>query len=230
MHDLQRNVAFYRNHPALLRRGCAMSALHRAHYVASAHGVHELLSDVNWEVAFAGRSNSGKSSAINTIANRHRLAFASKTPGRTQLINFFGLGDDRFLVDLPGYGFAKVPQKERRHWGEFVGDYIRTRVSLRGLIVIMDVRHPMTPLDLQLLDWFLPTGKPVHVLLTKADKLSRQQATAQLASVRKALAARGGVSSASLFSSLKRTGIHDVETVILPWLGLVAAAEAVPAP
>ena len=197
-----------------------MSALHKAHYVASAHGVHELLSDVNREVAFAGRSNSGKSSAINTLANRNRLAFASKTPGRTQLINFFGLGDDRFLVDLPGYGYAKVPEKERRHWGEFVGDYIRTRVSLQGLIVIMDVRHPMTPLDLQLLDWFLPTGKPVHALLTKADKLGRQQASAQLSAVCGALAARGGNASASLFSSLKRTGLAEVENVILPWLGL----------
>ena len=202
-----------------------MSALHKAHYVASAHGVHELLSDVNREVAFAGRSNSGKSSAINTLANRNRLAFASKTPGRTQLINFFGLGDDRFLVDLPGYGYAKVPEKERRHWGEFVGDYIRTRVSLQGLIVIMDVRHPMTPLDLQLLDWYLPTGKPVHVLLTKADKLGRQQASTQLAAVRRALAARGGNSSASLFSSLKRTGIQEAENVILPWLGISSVSQ-----
>ncbi len=202
-----------------------MSALHKAHYVASAHGVHELLSDVNREVAFAGRSNSGKSSAINTLANRHRLAFASKTPGRTQLINFFGLGDERFLVDLPGYGYAKVPEKERRHWGEFVGDYIRTRVSLQGLIVIMDVRHPMTPLDLQLLDWYLPTGKPVHVLLTKADKLGRQQASTQLAAVRRALAARGGNSSASLFSSLKRTGIQEAENVILPWLGISSVSQ-----
>lgn len=207
-----------------------MSALHKAHYVASAHGVHELLSDVNREVAFAGRSNSGKSSAINTLANRNRLAFASKTPGRTQLINFFGLGDDRFLVDLPGYGYAKVPEKERRHWGEFVGDYIRNRVSLQGLIVIMDVRHPMTPLDLQLLDWFVPTGKPVHALLTKADKLGRQQAAVQLSAVRGALAARGGITSASLFSSLKRTGIREAENVILPWLGLTPAPGTEPMP
>lgn len=199
-----------------------MSALHKAQYVASAHGVHELLSDVNREVAFAGRSNSGKSSAINTLANRNRLAFASKTPGRTQLINFFGLGDDRFLVDLPGYGYAKVPEKERRHWGEFVGDYIRTRVSLQGLIVIMDVRHPMTPLDLQLLEWYLPTGKPVHALLTKADKLGRQQAAVQLSAVRRELAGLSPNASASLFSSLKRTGIQEAEKIILPWLGIVA--------
>lgn len=205
-----------------------MSALNRAVYAASAHDRKDLLPDVGWEVAFAGRSNSGKSSAINTITGRNRLAFASKTPGRTQLINFFSLGDERYLVDLPGYGYAEVPEKERRRWGEFIAAYLQERVALRGLISIMDARHPLTPLDEQLLDWFLPSGKPVHILLTKSDKLSRQEATAQLATVRNALRSRGPGCSAQLFSSLKRTGVEEAETVLLRWLDLGMKKEAPP--
>jgi GTP-binding protein len=205
-----------------------MSLLNRAVYVASAHDRKDLLPDVGWEVAFAGRSNSGKSSAINTITGRNRLAFASKTPGRTQLINFFGLGSERYLVDLPGYGYAEVPEKERRRWGEFIAAYLRERKALRGLISIMDARHPLTPLDEQLLDWFLPSGKPVHILLTKADKLSRQDATRQLAAVRDALRSRGPGCSVQLFSSLKRTGIEEAEVVLLRWLELREEKEAPP--
>jgi GTP-binding protein len=205
-----------------------MSILNRAVYVASAHDRKDLLPDIGWEVAFAGRSNSGKSSAINTITGRHRLAFASKTPGRTQLINFFGLGAERYLIDLPGYGYADVPEHERRRWGQFIASYLQERAALRGVISIMDARHPLTPLDDQLLDWFLPTGKPVHILLTKSDKLSRQQATTQLATVRSALEARGQGLSAQLFSSLKRTGVDEVEAVLLRWLELGAEKEAPP--
>jgi len=205
-----------------------VSVLNRAIYVASAYDRKELLPDVGWEVAFAGRSNSGKSSAINTITGQKRLAFASKTPGRTQLVNFFGLGAERYLVDLPGYGYADVPEKERRRWGQFIASYLQERVALRGLISIMDARHPLTPLDDQLLDWFLPSGKPVHILLTKADKLSRQQASAQLAEVRNALHSRGPGCSAQLFSSLKRTGVEEVETVLLRWLELGGKKEAPP--
>jgi len=206
-----------------------VSVLNRAIYVASAYDRKELLPDVGWEVAFAGRSNSGKSSAINTITGQKRLAFASKTPGRTQLVNFFGLGAERYLVDLPGYGYADVPEKERRRWGQFIASYLQERVALRGLISIMDARHPLTPLDDQLLDWFLPSGKPVHILLTKADKLSRQQASAQLAEVRNALHPRGPGCSVQLFSSLKRTGVEEVETVLLRWLELGDKKEAPPA-
>ena len=205
-----------------------MSVLNRAIYVASAYDRKELLPDVGWEVAFAGRSNSGKSSAINTITGQKRLAFASKTPGRTQLVNFFGLGAERYLVDLPGYGYADVPEKERRRWGQFIASYLQERIALRGLISIMDARHPLTPLDDQLLDWFLPSGKPVHILLTKADKLSRQQATAQLAEVRNALQSRGPECSVQLFSSLKRTGVEEVEAVLLRWLELGDKKEAPP--
>lgn len=205
-----------------------MSIFNRAEYVASAHDRKELIPDHGWEVAFAGRSNAGKSSAINAITGRNRLAFASKTPGRTQLINFFGLGDERFLVDLPGYGYAEVPEKERRRWGEFVSLYLLERRALRGLIVIMDARHPLTPLDRQLLDWFLPTGKPVHILLTKADKLSRQEAAKTLVEVRVAAAGAGPSCTAQLFSSLKRTGIREAEIVLKHWLDLPTGIEKPP--
>src|SRR4030065_2567562 len=132
------------------------------------------------EVAFAGRSNAGKSSAINTLANHVRLAYTSKTPGRTQHLNYFDLGDNRFLVDLPGYGYAKVPTDVRAHWEGLLSEYLQTRSALAGLVVIMDTRHPLTPLDEQMLDWFMPTGKPVHILLTTSDKLSRQQSSKTL--------------------------------------------------
>jgi GTP-binding protein len=128
------------------------------------------------EVAFAGRSNAGKSSAINTLAGRRRLAFASKTPGRTQLINFFSIASGAYLVDLPGYGYAGVPLPVRAHWESLVGEYVGKRESLAGVVVVMDARHPLTPLDRQLLDWLTPAGRRVHVLLTKADKLSKQAA------------------------------------------------------
>lgn len=176
------------------------------------------------EVAFVGRSNSGKSSAINTLANRTRLAYVSKTPGRTQHINFFDLGDERYLVDLPGYGFAEVPEAVRRHWVELLGRYLQTRPSLIGLLLIMDVRHPLKALDWNMLDFFRDTGKPVHVLLSKADKLSRQEQFKTLAEVRKALADYPGV-SVQLFSSLKKTGIDDVEAVVSRWFDPVAESE-----
>ncbi len=205
-----------------------MSIFNRTTYVASAHDRKDLLPDVGWEIAFAGRSNSGKSSAINTITGRNRLAFASKTPGRTQLINFFALEAGRHLVDLPGYGYADVPEKERRRWGEFIAVYLAERVALRGLFVIMDARHPMTPLDEQLLEWFLPAGKPMHILLTKADKLSRRESADQLASVRTALRARGPQFSAQLFSSLKRTGVDEARAVLLRWFELERDKERPP--
>jgi len=205
-----------------------MSIFNRTTYVASAHDRKDLLPDVGWEVAFAGRSNSGKSSAINTITGRNRLAFASKTPGRTQLINFFALDAGRHLVDLPGYGYADVPEKERRRWGEFIAVYLAERTALRGLFVIMDARHPMTALDDQLLDWFLPAAKPVHVLLTKADKLSRRESADQLESVRVALGARRPGCSAQLFSSLKRTGVDEARAVLLRWFELDREKERPP--
>ena len=174
------------------------------------------------EVAFAGRSNAGKSSAINTLANHTRLAYTSKTPGRTQHINYFSLGnseggDNNFLVDLPGYGYAKVPPDVQQHWESLLSQYLQTREALCGLVIIMDARHPLTPLDEQMLDWFAPTGKPVHVLLTKSDKLSRQQATMTLNRVKSYLAEHFPHCSVQLFSSLKKVGTDETEAVIAGW-------------
>ncbi len=170
------------------------------------------------EVAFVGRSNAGKSSAINTLADHTRLAFTSKTPGRTQHINYFTLGNGQYLVDLPGYGYAKVPPASKRHWEALLSEYLKKRQELVGLVVIMDVRHPLTELDETMLDWFAPTNKPVHILLTKADKLSRQQANATLFKVRKHLEEFFPQCSVQLFSSLKKQGVDEADGVIGAWL------------
>lgn len=170
------------------------------------------------EIAFAGRSNAGKSSAINTLANQTRLAYVSKTPGRTQHINYFSLDDQesRYLVDLPGYGYAQVPESIRRHWQGLLSRYLQTRDNLIGLVIMMDVRRPLTPLDQQMLHWFLPTGKPVHILLTKSDKLSKNAAKQALLSVQKTL--EGAPScTVQLFSSLKKEGSAEAEAVLENW-------------
>lgn len=181
--------------------------------------VHELktLPPTRREIAFAGRSNAGKSSAINTLANR-KLAFTSKTPGRTQLLNFFRIDGGDFLVDLPGYGYAEVPEAVRRHWEGTLAAYLQTRGALVGLVLIMDARHPLTKLDLQMLDWFTPTGRPVHALLTKSDKLSKNQASTTLAQVRNTLRAQYPNCSAQLFSSSKKLGVEEAEAVLKSWL------------
>jgi GTP-binding protein len=170
------------------------------------------------EVAFVGRSNAGKSSAINTLANHTRLAYTSKTPGRTQHLNYFSLGDDNYLVDLPGYGYAKVPPDVQQHWEALLSKYLQTREELAGLVVIMDARHPLTERDQGMLDWFVPTGKPIHILLTKSDKLSRQQATLTLNRVKSHLAEHFSQCSVQLFSSLKKLGVEEAEAVIAGWL------------
>lgn len=161
------------------------------------------------EIAFAGRSNAGKSSAINTLAGQKRLAFVSKTPGRTQLINFFTLGGTSFLVDLPGYGYADAPHAVRDHWKHLVGTYIAERSSLAAVVVVMDSRHPLTELDKTLLDWLKTAERPAHVLLTKADKLSKQAAQRTLTQVRRELGQLYPGATAQLFSSLKREGIEE---------------------
>lgn len=201
-----------------------MGLFDRAEYVASAHDLVQLPADVGIEIAFMGRSNAGKSSAINTLAHHKRLAFVSKTPGRTQLINFFALGEGRTLVDLPGYGYAKVPPSVKAHWQALLEAYVTTRVALQGLVVIMDARHPMRPLDLALLDWIRPTGKPVHVLLTKADKLTRGEQMQTLAAVRHGLAHYNA--SAQLFSSLKRTGVEEAEAALARLFGITDMPKA----
>ncbi|KJV29970.1 GTP-binding protein [Aquitalea magnusonii] len=172
------------------------------------------------EVAFVGRSNAGKSSAINTLANRTRLAYVSKTPGRTQHINFFDLGQERFMVDLPGYGYAEVPEAVRAHWVQLLGRYLQTRDSLVGLILIMDSRRPLLELDRKMLAFFRDTGRPVHILLSKSDKLSRSDQQKTLTMVRRELADYPAV-SIQLFSSLKKTGVGQVEEVVEAWFDAV---------
>jgi GTP-binding protein len=195
-----------------------MPLFQNATFYISAHNLRDLPPPTGVEIAFAGRSNAGKSSALNTLANHNRLAFVSKQPGRTQLINFFALGNDRYLVDLPGYGYAKVPQAMREHWQQTLSAYLSQRSSLTGLVLVMDCRHPLTPLDRQMLDWFCPSGKPVHVLLTKSDKLSRNAANQTLLAVRKELDKLWGNCSVQLFSSLKKQGVEEAESVIGQWL------------
>jgi GTP-binding protein len=196
-----------------------MPIFQNATFFISAHHLRDLPPASGIEVAFAGRSNAGKSSALNTLANHNRLAYVSKQPGRTQLINFFTLGNDRHLVDLPGYGYAKVPESMRAHWQSVLSRYLGERTSLGGLVLVMDSRRPLTPLDRQMLDWFSPSGKPVHVLLTKSDKLSRSDAQQTLIKVRKELNQIWGDNiSAQLFSSLKKQGVEEAEAVIAKWL------------
>ena len=194
-----------------------MGLFSRAAFFTTVNHLKDLPLHGGLEIAFAGRSNAGKSSAINTLANHVRLAYTSKTPGRTQHLNYFDLGDHRFLVDLPGYGYAKVPPDVRMHWEGLLSEYLQTRSALCGLIIIMDARHPLTPLDEQMLNWFTPTKKPVHILLTKADKLSRQQATSTLNHVKLHLAQHYPQCSVQLFSSLKKIGMEEAEAVMGKW-------------
>ena len=170
------------------------------------------------EIAFAGRSNAGKSSAINTLVGHTRLAFVSKTPGRTQLINLFRLRNGAALVDLPGYGYADVPEKIRKQWQGLLETYLARRQALAGLVMIMDARRPLTDLDRQMINWFGPTGKPIHCLLTKADKLTRQEQAKVLREVRTEMTEAGSPITAQLFSSLKKQGMDEAEKVIASWL------------
>jgi GTP-binding protein len=198
-----------------------MPLFQNAKFFISAHELKDLPPAEGIEVAFAGRSNAGKSSALNTLANHNRLAFVSKQPGRTQLINFFQLDEHRFLVDLPGYGYAKVPVEMRDHWQKTLSRYLSERKTVVGLVLVMDCRHPLTPLDRQMLNWFSPTGRPIHVLLTKSDKLSRNQANQTLQAVRKELQSLWSNCTIQLFSSLKKQGVEEAEQVIGQWFGWI---------
>tara|TARA_Y100001936_G_scaffold253666_1_gene319889 strand:- start:3907 stop:4575 length:669 start_codon:yes stop_codon:yes gene_type:complete len=197
-----------------------MSSFEHTTFYKTINHLQDLPSPNGIEIAFVGRSNAGKSSAINTLMRRDRLAYVSKTPGRTQHINFFKLGDKNFLVDLPGYGYAKVPLKIRQHWDKLLGTYLETREPLHGMILIMDIRHPLTKLDQHMLDWFAPTGKPVHILLTKADKITRNQAAKTLYKIKNILGDTYPQCSAQLFSSLSKIGIEEAYIVLNNWLGL----------
>ena len=191
-----------------------------ARFETSAARLDQCPADEGAEVAFAGRSNAGKSSAINALTQQTGLARTSKTPGRTQLINFFCLNIEGLkLVDLPGYGYAKVPIAMKQHWQRHLDAYLQHRESLRGVVLVMDIRHPMKEFDEMMVHWCEATGIPLHVLLTKADKLKRGPAQNTLLQLKKALKERLGDSvSVQTFSALKRTGVDQLRLRLNDWL------------
>lgn len=219
-----------------------MSKLWQARFFTTVNHLRDLPNTRVPEIAFAGRSNAGKSTAINILTNQNKLAFASKTPGRTQHINYFSVGGahvaqhrhdpinmdelEALLVDLPGYGYAEVSGSAKLHWQKLLGDYVQRREQLAALVLIMDSRRPFTDLDVQMLEWFAPTGKPIHCLLTKADKLNRSEQTNALRQARKVLDSyvdeegQGFPFTVQLFSSLKRIGVEEADAKILELLGL----------
>lgn len=225
-----------------------MSLLWQARFFTTVNHLRDLPNTQVPEIAFAGRSNAGKSTAINILANQKKLAFASKMPGRTQHINYFSIGGAHvgqhrkdetrvdeirgLLVDLPGYGYAEVSGSAKLHWQELLGNYVRQRKQLAALVLIMDARRPFTDLDVQMLEWFAPTGKPIHCLLTKADKLNRSESADALRSARAFLGSYVDAEgkpfpfTAQLFSALKRSGIDEADDKILSLLGLNDAEEA----
>lgn len=219
-----------------------MSLLWQARFFTTVNHLRDLPHLQVPEIAFAGRSNAGKSTAINLLCNQKKLAFASKTPGRTQHINFFSIGGAHvgqhrkdetrtdeiraFLVDLPGYGYAEVPGAAQDHWQQLLGNYVRQREQLSALVMIMDARRPFTDLDVQMLEWFAPTGRPIHCLLSKADKLNRNDATNALRLARTVLSSyvddkgQSFPFTVQLFSALKRSGLEEADERILSLLGL----------
>ena len=192
----------------------------QAHFLLSVAKLTQLPQDSGYEVAFAGRSNAGKSSALNCITSIKNLARTSKTPGRTQLINLFSLDDTRRLVDLPGYGYAKVSRETKEQWQQTLAEYLETRECLQGLMLVMDVRHPLKELDQMMVNWAITNQLPTHILLTKADKLSRGAAASALQQVRNALKLHATLISVQLFSALKHTGIEQVHQQLDQWFEL----------
>ena len=196
--------------------------LEKARYLGSAHTPAQLPADGGLEVAFAGRSNAGKSSALNALTRQNALARVSKTPGRTQQLVFFEVQPQRYLVDLPGYGYAKVPMEMKAHWQGFIDRYFRQREALRGLVVVMDIRHPLKDYDRQMLEYAVARGLPEHALLTKADKLGRGQQAQALQAVRKELQATFGDAGivVQTFSSESKQCVDEAAAVIAGWLEL----------
>ena len=198
----------------------------QATFLLSATDLRHFPADEGGEVAFVGRSNAGKSSAINALTGRRGLARTSKTPGRTQQINFFALGGPHRLVDLPGYGYAKVPPSMKARWEKLIDAYLRRRESLRGLVIVVDARRALSTFDRQILEWCLAAAIPAHVLLTKADKLSRNGARDVLREVRQELRALSGPEavpvtlSAQLFSSTRKDGVEELAALMAAWLKL----------
>lgn len=190
----------------------------QATFLTSAARLSQAPPDEGFEVAFAGRSNAGKSSAINTLCDQKTLARTSKTPGRTQLLNFFELDSERRLVDLPGYGYAKVSEGIKKEWQGTLAAYLEQRHCLRGLMLMMDIRHPLKPFDVQMLTWAAQIDLPVHALLTKADKLKRGPAGNALLGTRRQIEAIAPGFTAQTFSSLKRSGIEEAHAQLDTWL------------
>ncbi|CAA0104898.1 putative GTP-binding protein EngB [Zhongshania aliphaticivorans] len=200
----------------------------RASYLKSSPGLMHCPDDSGAEVAFAGRSNAGKSSAINRLTENKKLAKTSKTPGRTQLLNFFVLDDTgrQRLVDLPGYGFAKVPLAVKNEWQRNLEAYLQKRESLRGMVLMMDIRHPLTDFDQQMVSWATKSAMPLHILLTKSDKLKRGPASATLLSVRKNLADYGDLISVQLFSAQNGDGLQALRSKLDQWLDVLSEENA----
>jgi GTP-binding protein len=188
-----------------------------AQYVLNAHELHQLPADGGWEVAIAGRSNGGKSSAINTLTGQKSLARTSKTPGRTQQIVIFEIDPERRIADLPGYGYAKVPESMRKHWRKVMQRYFDQRQSLCGVVLVMDIRHPMRPFDEQMVAWCVAASVPCHILLTKADKYKRGPAQATLHQVRRELPPEVTV---QVFSSKSRDGLEPLVEQLRDWFGM----------
>lgn len=202
------------------------SLYHQARYMLSALHLDDAPADEGFEVAFAGRSNAGKSSAINAITQQKALARASKTPGRTQLLNFFRVDEQRRLVDLPGYGYAKVPDSIQKNWRKAMEAYLQGRKSLRGVFLLMDIRHPLTDFDRQMIKWCGYCGRPLHIALTKADKLSRGAARGVLLKVQSELRQQTGEIplTLQLFSALNKTGVDEAHAILDQWLAVTSAA------
>ncbi|HGJ5875983.1 MAG TPA: ribosome biogenesis GTP-binding protein YihA/YsxC [Arsenophonus sp.] len=191
---------------------------HQTKFVTSAPDIRHLPNDHGIEIAFAGRSNAGKSSALNALTQQKNLACTSKTPGRTQLINLFEVADGIKLVDLPGYGYAKVPESIKRKWQQALSEYLQKRKCLKGLIVLMDIRHPLKEMDIQMVEWSVAMNIPVLVLLTKADKLVSNKRKAQVITVRNSLKTLAGNIQVEIFSSLKKIGIDKLQLKLDEWL------------
>lgn len=189
----------------------------QATFIKSAAKVEQLPPDEGFEVAFAGRSNAGKSSALNCLTGIRQLARTSKTPGRTQLINLFALDDSRRLIDLPGYGYAKVALSVKQNWQKNLAHYLEVRQCLRGLILLMDCRHPLKELDQMMINWSLERGLPVHILLTKADKLSRSDNKNAVLMVKKHYQGKDDLISVQSFSSLRREGLDELMQLLNAW-------------
>ena len=211
--NIQANNSLSISHPG-------SNIYNQARFLLSVNKLAQLPEDKAIEVAFAGRSNAGKSSAINTITNIKSLCRTSKTPGRTQMINYFSIDPQHHLVDLPGYGYAKVPLQVKNHWQNLLQRYLVERSSLKGVIIIMDVRRPFTEYDTQMLEWCRQSHMSTHILLTKADKLKRGAAKNTLFKVQKLLKSDYSGTTAQLFSSLKKTGVDEAKSVLNEWFEL----------